>query len=326
MRLRRTHRDGQRRLVLVAGIGRSGTSACTGALAALGFAVPQPEVQADETNPRGFGEPQWVVDFHTELLRKVRVSNFDGRPAAWQLTEQLAGKPAIAERLGDWLRGQLDDHPRLVVKDPRTVWLLPLWLRVARELDVDPVFVTMLRPPPQVVASARRWYGEGRHEASRVAGWVNVMTHLERETRGSARTFVRYDDLLADWRDVLGAVEAELELGLDLTSREATGRIDAFLDPGLRREQVSWDDVEMPAGLRAVAERAWALLSAPSVGDRAAELDALRADYDRLYADAELIAQWSIAAAAADARAKAKAKAKARSGVAAKPPAPETAS
>ena len=30
----------------------------------MGFHLPQPEVKANDTNPRGFGEPRWVVDFH----------------------------------------------------------------------------------------------------------------------------------------------------------------------------------------------------------------------------------------------------------------------
>ncbi len=66
-----------RRLLLVVGIGRSGTSLLTTILGTLGFRVPQPEVKADETNPRGFGEPRWVVDFHTRLMRDRRVTVFE---------------------------------------------------------------------------------------------------------------------------------------------------------------------------------------------------------------------------------------------------------
>ena len=57
-----------RRVVFVVGSGRSGTSTMSGTLQTLGLHVPQPEVAADATNPKGFGEPQWVVDLHTELL------------------------------------------------------------------------------------------------------------------------------------------------------------------------------------------------------------------------------------------------------------------
>ena len=61
-------REAERSLVLVAGSGRSGTSLFSGILQRLGYHVPQPEVPADATNPRGFAESQWVVDFHTRLL------------------------------------------------------------------------------------------------------------------------------------------------------------------------------------------------------------------------------------------------------------------
>src|ERR671914_378348 len=72
----------KRRIVFVVGSGRSGTSTMTGALQTLGMHVPQPEVAADETNPKGFGEPQWVVDFHTELLQRCNVQVSDSRRAA----------------------------------------------------------------------------------------------------------------------------------------------------------------------------------------------------------------------------------------------------
>ena len=42
----------------------------SGTLQTLGIHVPQPEVKADDTNPKGFGEPQWVVDLHDELLKR----------------------------------------------------------------------------------------------------------------------------------------------------------------------------------------------------------------------------------------------------------------
>ena len=78
-----------RRVVFVVGSGRSGTSTMAGALQTLGMHVPQPEVAADETNPKGFGEPQWVVDFHNELLRRCNVQVSDARPSAWYETGKL---------------------------------------------------------------------------------------------------------------------------------------------------------------------------------------------------------------------------------------------
>src|SRR6187551_1860068 len=93
----------RRSLVLVAGSGRSGTSLFTGILQRLGFYVPQPEVPADATNPRGFAESQWVVDFHTRLLAKAAVQVSDARPTAWSYTAEAALDEGAHEELGSWL-------------------------------------------------------------------------------------------------------------------------------------------------------------------------------------------------------------------------------
>ena len=92
-----------RTLVLVAGSGRSGTSLFTGILQRLGFHVPQPEVPADETNPRGFAESQWVVDFHTRLLKKAAVQVSDARPTAWARVAELTLDSQLGEELRTWL-------------------------------------------------------------------------------------------------------------------------------------------------------------------------------------------------------------------------------
>ena len=97
----------ERRLVLVVGVGRSGTSLLTGILGQLGFHVPQPEVEADDTNPRGFSEPRWAVDFHTRLLRARRVTVNDSRPKAFESTATAADDDATLAELRGWLEGEL---------------------------------------------------------------------------------------------------------------------------------------------------------------------------------------------------------------------------
>src|SRR4051794_18615495 len=173
-----------RKLVLVVGVGRSGTSLLTGILGQVGFHVPQPEVEADDTNPRGFSEPRWVVDFHTRLLTERRVTVNDARPAAWESTATAAGDEAARAELREWLAGQLAEAPSVVVKDPRPGWFLPLWTAVAAELGVEMPFVTMLRHPAEVLASATKSYGTWQTPGSRAAAWVNVTLETERATRG----------------------------------------------------------------------------------------------------------------------------------------------
>jgi hypothetical protein len=295
--------SGTRRLVLVVGPYRSGTSLFTGILNQLGFHVPQPEVKADDTNPRGFNEPRWVVDFHTRLMRARRVTVLDSRPAAWEITADAVEDEAALKDLRSWLAVQFVGADSVVVKDPRIGWFLTLWLRCAEDLGIEASFASLLRQPPEVVSSARQWYGTWQADASRASAWLNVTLHTELATRGARRAFVRYDALLENWSKEISRVGELLDVPW-LADVERTGNpaVEAFVEPGLRRETVGWDEVSVPSALREQVDHVWDLvttLAEPGHGDRddvQASLDEARAAYVRLYQDAEAIAQSSVTA------------------------------
>jgi hypothetical protein len=293
--------DDARSLVLVAGSGRSGTSLFSGILQRLGYHVPQPEVPADATNPRGFAESQWVVDFHTKLLRSARVQVSDARPAAWSLTAKVALDPEVRGQLREFLRSQYKVAPHLIIKDPRLSWFLPLWRSCAEELGVAPKFVTMLRHPAAVIDSKQRWYGEWQGDVARAAGWVHLMLYTERATRESPRAFVRYEDLLEDWTTTVARVAEGLELApVRNATAQAMREVHGFVDRTLSRSRPDWGDLKLPARLRAQADEVWEIVS--KLADEedpssAARLDELRTEYTELYDEAEAIAQSSIAAA-----------------------------
>ncbi|MDQ1599823.1 MAG: hypothetical protein QOD68_1297 [Actinomycetota bacterium] len=289
-----------RRLVLVAGVGRSGTSVFTTILTTAGFHVPQPEVVADPTNPKGFGESRWVVDFHRRQLRARRVSVWDSRPSAWADTARAAEDTATLAELTAWLKVQFVGRYAVVVKDPRVGWFLPLWERAARDIGVEVSFATMLRHPAEAVSSAVTSYGDWQSAASRTASWLNIMLETELATRGKPRVFVRYDALLADWPAELTRAGQELGvpalLHVDAAARAA---IDALVDPTLHRQKVGFADLDVPASVEQLAAAAWSellALTAPA-GDGPAVwvgLDECRQAYRSFYADVESIAQSSL--------------------------------
>jgi hypothetical protein len=293
---------GDARLVLIVGVGRSGTSLISGLLSRLGFHIPQPEVDADETNPRGFGEPAWVVQFHTGLMRRLRVSVFDARPGAWEITGLAAREDGTRRVLGKWLREQLGEADAVVVKDPRIGWFLPLWTECAHELGVPAPTITMLRHPAEILASARKWYGEWQTDASRAGAWMNVMLETERATRGTPRAFISYEHLLADWVREVSRAGRVLDLpSLMGVTRDGFPQADELVDPSLRRSRAGWADLAVPALVREMAEAAWRELQrlAEPAGDEASvhtALDTLRESYAALYEEAEAISQSSVTA------------------------------
>jgi hypothetical protein len=292
------------RLALVVGVGRSGTSACSGALAQLGYAVPQPELKPDESNPRGFGEPQWLVGLQSRVLKRHGISAFDGRPDVWAMLDGVRSGPAAA-RLRGWLGEQLEEHERIVVKDPRTALLVGVWQAVLADLRVPTVAVTLLRPPGEIIASARRHYGGERWDAARLGGWVNVMLSSELLTRDRPRVFIRYHDLLQNWRAELGRVAVPLGVAEALGDPVRGEAVDAFLEPALRREQETLADLDAPDWLCAIAARLWEALAALALDDTPqtrADLEQLRAEYDARYAQSIAVVHHTIKAAARDAR------------------------
>jgi len=301
-------------LVLVTGTGRSGTSTISGSLHHLGLHVPGPYLGANKTNPKGFYESRWAVDFHKELTGRALIDAFDGQPDAMQRARSAAG-PDMRSALADWLRVQADGHTQVVVKDPRSVWAQGLWRDAAHEAELDIAYVSMLRHPAEVIGSRATYYASKADEAQRrryevcsVGRWVNGSLISERETRGQRRTFVPYTDLLDDWRTVLRRVRDDLglELNTDL-SQNSHHPVDDFIDPNLRRIRVTWEELIVPPDLRGIAQSVWDELSglyglgADDEGT-SSRLDELSGRYETLYADAAAIALDAAATQVKEAR------------------------
>lgn len=300
-------------LLLVTGSGRSGTSSVAGALKRLGLHIPQPEVPADEKNPRGYYEPEWVTEFHKRVLNPVPVRTIDTRPTAGAIAAEAGSRPEVEAELRAWLGGQLDAE-QILVKDPRAFWILPVWTRVAGDLGVDVSTLTMLRHPTEVVRSRDSAYlteqtptFRRQRETANVAAWVNAAFETEASTRSLDRAFVRYADLLADWRTALqrAGEQAGLTYNADLSTREPHD-VDGFIDAKLNRSAITWDDIAVPAQLRDLADRTWeamnTLVDSPSSADAIETLGGLQEEYVELFDFSEAIAMDATTARVAEGR------------------------
>lgn len=316
-------------LVLITGTGRSGTSTMSGTLHHLGLSVPGPYLGANDSNPKGFFESKWSVRFHKQITAAAQISDFDARPGAL-----AKARAAVTPQLRHQLDGFLAEHAtedQLVVKDPRTVWAQELWQEAAARAGRQVVFISMLRHPAEVVGSRATYYAKGsgrggrrRYETFSVARWVNSSLISERGTRNAPRAFVRYTDLLDDWRPVLRRLGTDLGLSYAVDLDGPTP-VDDFIDPGLRRHQVGWDELEVPDRLQQLADRIWAdlnlLADRGGVDEEAsADLDELSTAYNRLFAESAAIAHDAAHAARLAGRAEGLAEATER---AARPPAAE---
>ena len=291
----------QVKLVVVTGSGRSGTSSVAGTLKRLGLYIPQPEVETDENNPRGYYEPLWVAEFHKWLLNPIPVRTIDSRPNAGKIAKKHV-TPEVEQQLREWLQGQLaTGETQILLKDTRAYWVYDLWQRMAEEFGAQLTSLTMLRHPAQVVRSRDTAYLADltRHfrrqrETTNVAAWINAAFETERVTRGNPRAFVPYYDLIGDWRAAMSRAGAQL--GLTFNDFSGHHPVDDFIDVNLNRSKPDWDGLEVAPSLIDLADRCWeavnALVESPEDETAMRRLDGLRQEYVDLY--------WSSAAIALD--------------------------
>jgi hypothetical protein len=290
-----------KRLVLVTGAGRSGTSTIAGVFARLGFLVPEPMLKPNESNPRGFYESWWPVKFHTRLIKRAGIEQTDGQPTAAALVRDAISAKARKD-LYDWLGEQLTASDMVMVKDPRAAWVPTLWADTTRELGASISYVTMIRHPSEVLGSRSTYYAVNRPSMSprqfavwNLCAWINQNLTVERHTRDLTRIYIGYPDLLADWRPVVDRLMTTLSLPRSLLSPTAAAAIDAFIEPSLRRHSADWGSSGLPSALVEIAEETWSALSRLADGhddhDSRANLDQRAERYAELYADAQAIAQ-----------------------------------
>jgi len=311
----------QVKLVVVTGSGRSGTSSVAGTLKRLGLYIPQPEVETDERNPRGYYEPLWVAEFHKWLLNPIPVRTIDSRPNAGKIAKK-AVTPAVEDELRTWLRDQLSlademGHQQILLKDTRAYWVYDLWQRMAAEFGAQLTSLTMLRHPAQVVRSRDAAYlaemdrtFRQKRETTNVAAWINAAFETERVTRGNPRAFVPYFDLIGDWRAAM--TRAGSQLGLTFNDMTGHHPVDDFIDAGLNRSKPDWEGLEVAPTLVDLADRAWdamnALVETPEDDVVMKRIDGLRHEYVDMYESAAAIALDETTAQVAKVRKKLKAR------------------
>jgi hypothetical protein len=290
-----------RDVLFVAGAGRSGTSAFAGMMQRIGMHVPEPEVPADATNPRGFGECTWVVDFHDRLLKAASVNVDDARPRAWELCDRAVGRTEAEGRISRWLLEQWTSHPQLLIKDPRLAWFLDYWSHAACRHGGAGRYAMMLRRPTEVAGSRAASYGQKR-QIHQVASWLNMVLETEHRTRGRKRVLVKYDDLLVDPAATLERVRTTV--GLEHLGERTVAESEQavqMISTSLHRVRSSWDEVVVPSPLRELADDAWDLLAELAQPNEPpdsvmADLDACRERYVRMYSDAEALTMSTWAA------------------------------
>jgi len=181
-----------RRVVIVLGAGRSGTSLLMQILVDMGMQVSRNLIPANVSNPEGFFEDVDFKDIQAGLNSCLNVPLSLPLPENWLDTE-CANKAKSS--LNPLLRSLLDEHAGILgIKDPRISTFLPLWLLLFNPLRVVPNYILAVRDPRSVITSFIRQYNNPGH----IAELVWLLRTLEAIENTAADCFVAHYE---DWFD-----------------------------------------------------------------------------------------------------------------------------
>jgi len=220
----------QSKIVVVLGMHRSGTSAITRGLQALGVRLGDRMMPAIEgNNSKGFWEDIDINALNIEMLNFLNQDWHNLTPLMPSDIEALLHNGYLL-RAAEMLCAKVGDSPIFGFKDPRVAKLLPFWRKVFCHCQYEVSYVVALRHPTSVVKSlAKR---DGFDETKSYFLWVEHLLLSLAETQEDERIIVEYDTLMEFPEQEVYRIANQLHLEVDQV--ELLKYISDFLDNGLR--------------------------------------------------------------------------------------------
>lgn len=178
-----------KRLIIILGPGRSGTSLLTRLLGTMGMKISENLSQPNLSNIEGFAEDTDIVNLHKKLLIDINAHPYLPLPDNWMNTN-------AAQEATNKIKQILNRESNLNstiwgFKDPRINAFLPLWFKVLNSLRYTPIFVLSVRSVSAVAISCFKQYGTSQYIAE--LSWLNRIIDALHYT--SADCFiVHYED------------------------------------------------------------------------------------------------------------------------------------
>jgi transposase-like protein len=229
-----------RRVLLVLGMHRSGTSALAGLLCQQGFQAPLEADGGDAHNPTGYWEPRQIRAFHNSLLEAAQSSWED--PLLPVLPWQPQHLDTAVTELEQALAADFptpDPQAVALIKDPRQCRLLPLWTALFAQRPFQVAVVLAVRQPEAVAASL---VSRDQLPLDRaLLLWLSHTLEAERATRRLPRLVLSYEQLL---QDPAAAVQRCQQLAGLPTTTPSAELLGQWIRPALNRHQGSPEGVE----------------------------------------------------------------------------------
>ncbi|MBD5802548.1 Chromosome partition protein Smc [Azoarcus sp. Aa7] len=240
VRIEMVQMEHNRRVIVVLGMHRSGTSAVTRSLELVGVRLGDVLHPASIDNPKGFWEDRDVLSVNEELLAELG-SSYDGLGLLLKDLPATDRIRALHARASDLVSSRCNAAAGIWgFKDPRTARLLPFWQGVFRAVGCEASYIVVVRNPVSVVESLRK--RDGFDSVKTLYLWLEHVVPAITETRSAQRVVVDYDRLMEDPIHEILRISDTLALSKPDPSALAAYKSE-FLESELRHNVASGSDL-----------------------------------------------------------------------------------
>jgi len=248
--------DMRKRLVVVLGMHRSGTSAVTRGLRVLGVELgdrlmpPMPG-----NNDAGFWED---IDLNLLNIAALRALGSEWHYLAdpGPACVDLLRRDGHFLRAVELLRQKVAGVPVFGFKDPRVAKLLPFWRQVFDHCHFEVSYVLAVRHPLSVVRSLAKRDGLDAEKSYLL--WLGHVIRSLADSAGARRVLVDYDLLMGHPEVELARVAKHLDLSID--AAELHDFRTGFLDAGLRHTRYQRQDLSLDSACPPLVREVYAAL------------------------------------------------------------------
>ena len=256
-----------KKIIVVIGPGRSGTSVVTRGLQVLGVGLGKRLMPPKRgVNDKGFWEDRDIYALNRAIFKKIRHDWKLLRPVPTPALRQ-PNLESLKSRAKEILRSRLQSASTFGMKDPQITRLLPFWQEVFGSMGVQAGYVLACRNPMSVAQSMSRYTGLTLKRAYLI--WFEFTLASLIHTKGLERVVVNYDSLMRDPLGQLERIGSALGLRIDAMGRELHEYQYGFLDPELRHTEYQMADLRtnnaVPRHVAALYELILSLALDPAV-------------------------------------------------------------
>jgi hypothetical protein len=237
----------RKRIVVVLGMHRSGTSVTMNLLNTFGVALSDDLMEPTEHNARGYFESREIFRLHDEIFATIGMT--------WRTSSlviplaknwwRAAPVQSLKAELSNIVQRELERHDGpWGFKDPRTSRLLPLWLELVEELGLDPRFVLATRNPNDVAKSL--FLRDQIDPIDAEILWLEHNADAVLSLRSRIDAIVDYSRWMSDPVEQARYMLERLHLDWQGTPEEISRITDEVISPHLRHHDTASSSFKLP--------------------------------------------------------------------------------